>query len=67
PVKVESAFGRYTAHGAVDGEGRLVFKRTLEFQPAVVPASEYAAVRAFYERIVQAEQSPVVLARLPAP
>lgn len=63
PVEVESAFGRYTARGATGGAGRLVFRRTLEFRPAVVPASEYSAVRAFYERIIQAEQSPVVLVR----
>jgi hypothetical protein len=66
PVDVVSPFGRYTAGGRLNGEGKLVFERTLTLNPTVVPASDYANVRAFYERIVQAEQSPIVLARVPA-
>lgn len=65
PVEVESQFGWYSARGRLGEEGRLIFERTLKLLPVVVPASEYAEVRAFYERIIKAEQSPVVLAREP--
>ena len=66
PVEIESPFGRYSSRGSVDVDGKLVFERTFELQPLVLPASEYAGVRDFFARVEQAEQARVVLARKPA-
>jgi hypothetical protein len=63
PVDFESPFGRYKAHGRVDA-GKLVFERIYFLKASVIPASDYGIVRDFFEKVIQAEQSPVVLARL---
>ena len=63
PVALEASFGRYTAQASLDG-GRLVFERALDLRAAEIPAADYERVRAFFEKIIQSEQSPVVLRRL---
>jgi hypothetical protein len=44
-------------------EGHLHFTRKYVVNSATVPAGEYARVRGFFEKIREAEQSPVVLAK----
>ncbi|HWP45102.1 MAG TPA: hypothetical protein VNO14_17805, partial [Blastocatellia bacterium] len=62
PAKLEAPFGRYSTSYEVK-DGHLHFTRTLVVQSAVIAAADFAKVRAFFERIRDAEQSPVVLAR----
>lgn len=64
PQDVESStdFGLYRAAWE-PGDGRLVFRRSLEVRNAVVDPDGYEDVRAFYNAIVNAEQSPVVLVK----
>jgi hypothetical protein len=61
-VKMETPFGAYTA-SYESKDGYLIYSRSLVQQAATVPASQYAAVREFFDRIREAEQNPVVLAR----
>ena len=44
-------------------DGRLHFTRSLVVRRATIPASEYAKVRGFYEKVRAADQAPVVLVR----
>lgn len=62
PVALATAFGSYRATCAAQ-DGKLVFERSLDLQAAELPAGDFAAVRAFFEKILQTEQSPVVLRR----
>jgi hypothetical protein len=62
PVKADTAFGSYSAKYSVEG-GELMFSRTLTLQHSTLPSTQYSAVRKFYERILAAEQAPVVLIR----
>jgi len=61
-VKLDTAFGTYATSYAVK-DGQLQFTRSLIVRGATISVSDYPKVRAFYERIRAAEQSPVVLAR----
>lgn len=63
PVTLETSFGRYTTQASLNG-GRLVFERALDLRAAEIPAADYERVRTFFEKIIQSEQSPVVLRRL---
>jgi hypothetical protein len=38
-----------------------VVERSVEFFEATIPAADYESVRSFMEKILQAEQAPVVL------
>lgn len=58
-----SPFGRYHAKAEIR-DNRLFFERALELRSHTLPASEYETARVFFEKILQAEQSPVVLKRL---
>ena len=62
PVKLESSFGSYKTSYEVKS-GQLLFIRTLSQRAGTIPADQYQAVRAFFDRMRAAEQSPVVLAR----
>lgn len=62
-VELNSSFGTYTARAEVRDQ-RLVFERVLELRAVTLPATDYETARVFFERILQAEQSPVVLKRL---
>jgi hypothetical protein len=60
PVKVVAPFGSYELGVVAQGE-EVVLTRHLATQPAVIPVEQYAAVRSFFEKIMAAEQAPVVL------
>ncbi len=63
PVVLEAAFGSYTARATVQA-GKLLFTRRLELRNARVPAEASDAVRTFFEKILQTEQTPVVLEKI---
>jgi hypothetical protein len=63
-IKLDAPFGRYRASATIQGN-QLDFERTLELDGATVPAADYEKVRTFFEKITQAEQTPVVLKRVP--
>lgn len=64
PVETQTDFGRYTAKCTYDEAAHQVrYQRTLVMNAAEIPAKDYATVRAFYETIRKAEQTPVVLGR----
>ena len=61
-ITLEESFGEYAlAISEEDGKIRVV--RTLRLRTTTVPQSEYARVRAFFMKIIGAEQQPVVLER----
>jgi hypothetical protein len=62
PVKLDTPFGTYATSYEVK-DGQLHFTRTLMVRAATVPVSDYAKVRAFFEKIRAAETAPVVLAK----
>ena len=62
PVDLKAPFGAYTAKTEIR-DNRLFFERTLELRAATLPADDYEVARLFFEKILQAEQSPVVLKR----
>lgn len=61
-IKLDTPFGSYVTSYTVK-DGKLEFTRSLVVRAATISVSDYPKVRAFYERIRDAEQSPVVLAR----
>jgi hypothetical protein len=61
-VKLETQFGTYSTSYEVK-EGHLHFTRKYVVRSATVPAGEYERVRGFFEKIREAEQTPVVLAK----
>ena len=62
PVELSAPFGTYSAKAEIR-DNRLFFERTLELRAATLPADDYEVARVFFEKILQAEQSPVVLKR----
>jgi hypothetical protein len=60
--KLDTPFGTYSASYSAK-DGKLVFQRKLEIRAATVPVEQYGALKAFFERVVGSEQSPVVLAK----
>jgi hypothetical protein len=60
PLSLDTSFGSYTTSYEVK-DGKLIFKRTMVTNRALVPAKDYPKVREFFEQIINAEQSPVVL------
>jgi hypothetical protein len=62
PAELLSPFGRYQATAEVR-DNRLFFERTLELRATTLPVEEYETARVFFEKILQAEQCPVVLKR----
>ncbi len=61
-LNLETSFGKYTASYEVK-DGKLTYKRTLITHRTLVPSSKYASVKDFYTKILNSEQSPVVLER----
>ncbi len=61
-VQLETDFGSYRAKGAAQ-DGVFVFERSLKLKSSNIPAAQYEKVRTFFDRIVKAEQSSVVLKR----
>ena len=61
-LEISQPFGNYAAKCEVK-EGHLIFHRSLILKAATIPVEQYSEVRSFFQRILAAEQSPVVLAR----
>ncbi len=61
-IQLEAAFGAYSASIEVK-QRDLLFTRKLLLKRDVVPAEQYSKVRDFFERIRNAERTPVVLVR----
>lgn len=61
-VDLTSAFGKYSTKYEIKGQ-QLVFTRKFLTNRTIIPADKYDTVRAFYSKIRDAEQSPVVLIR----
>ena len=62
-VELKTAFGTYKSSFRVENDQRLIGERSVELSSAVLPASAYESVRSYYEKIIEAEQTPVVLKR----
>ncbi len=62
PVSLSGPYGKYEAKWTPSG-GEVLFQQTFEVNDITAPASEYKAVRDFFERVYGAETSPVVLVR----
>jgi hypothetical protein len=62
PAKVESAYGSIQATWAVH-DGEIVMEQTLEIRDMVAPASDFAQVRDFFDKVAGVESAPVVLIR----
>jgi hypothetical protein len=60
PVNLESSFGKYSTKYDTQN-GKLVFTRSMTLNRATIPADKYSAVKEFFSKILEAEQSPVVL------
>jgi len=60
--RVETPFGVYTCSYAVKGDD-LVFVRKLEIKAGTYSVAQYATLKAFFEQVAGAEQTPVVLVK----
>jgi len=60
PLDLKTEFGTYRTSYEVSGQ-QLVYKRHYQTKRTLIPAEKYTEVRAFYGKIRDAEQSPVVL------
>lgn len=65
-VQLETEFGRYESKTRAE-DGKIVFERLFVQQSAEIPSADYEKVRAFFEKVHQSEQSPVVLRRISEP
>jgi transglutaminase-like putative cysteine protease len=62
PVTLETNFGKYsTKYESKDG--KLVLTRSITMNRITIAADKYAGVKDFFTKILDAEQSPVVLIR----
>lgn len=62
PIALESAFGKYTAAWKANENG-VRLEQSFQVHDAIIPATEYPAVREFFEKVQAAQASTVVLAR----
>ena len=62
PSQAEFPFGSFSSSWKMQ-EKQLLFTHSMRVRNSVIPASQYLEVRKFFEQILAAEQSPVVLAR----
>ena len=60
PIRLDSAYGTYVAEWKVTGN-RLSFKQSLEVNETTAPASEYAKIRDFFDRVNSGQHSALVL------
>jgi len=61
-VKIDASFGSYAAAFTVK-DGKLLIERSLILRRGVIEPARYPEVRTFFSKILEAEQSPVVLVR----
>jgi hypothetical protein len=66
PVDLQHDWGRYRAEVRLEGHSLRV-ERQLELRRQRLPADQAATVKAFFDAVVRAEQSPVVLERQKQP
>ena len=57
---IEAPFARYELQWVLL-DGRLKVSRTYELTQRILPASDYEALRSFFDRILAAEAKAVVL------
>ncbi|MEO8649182.1 MAG: DUF3857 domain-containing protein [Acidobacteriota bacterium] len=62
PVNMETPFGKYSTT-FTEKDGKLIFTRNITVNRALVPANKYDSVRDFFAKMLDAEQSSVVLIR----
>ncbi len=62
PVHIDSAYGAYSASWKADGN-KVLFQQKLEVKAVTAPASDYPAIRDFFEKVAGAQNSSVVLVR----
>jgi hypothetical protein len=61
-TSLDTAFGRYSLSYKADGT-RITGQRTLEVPLKTVPLADYAALRAFFDKVRAADAAPIVLKR----
>ncbi|MDQ8203321.1 DUF3857 domain-containing protein [Pelagicoccus sp. SDUM812003] len=61
-IRIETDFGSYLAT-IEEGEDVIKYTRTFRLEDLVLPVERYDELRDFYMRVVEAEQTPVVLSR----
>ncbi|MDM7921101.1 MAG: DUF3857 domain-containing protein [Pyrinomonadaceae bacterium] len=61
-VNLDTPFGKYSTSYEHVGD-TLVFKRSVKFNRTVISPEKYHTVREFFSKMLDAEQSPVVLIR----
>jgi transglutaminase superfamily protein len=62
PTKIESPYGTIEASWTVK-DGQILMEETLEIPETVVPTSEYAKLRDFFDRVGGAHSAPVVFVK----
>jgi hypothetical protein len=60
PVQLKTAYGSYEAKWQVSA-GDLRFEQSLKLNDVLAPASEYAKIRAFFDRVMGSQNAAVVL------
>jgi hypothetical protein len=63
-VTLTAVFGEYRARVEAVGGHELVLERSLTLTAATIPAAEYESARVFFEKVIEADQAPVVLRRI---
>lgn len=62
PVAIESPYGVYRAEWKISGQN-IEFTQSLELKDALAPASDYAKVRGFFDRVYGASTASVVMVK----
>jgi hypothetical protein len=60
PVTLDTGFGSYR-FGCVASDGQVVVTRSLRVRGTRLPVDRYPDVRTFFNRVLEAQQAPVVL------
>jgi transglutaminase-like putative cysteine protease len=60
PVSLKSPYGTYAASWKATGD-QISFQQSIELTDTLAPASDYAKVRDFFEKLWTSQQAPVVL------
>ena len=60
--EIETDFASYRITSRVEGD-QLHYTRDLTIQDAIIPLADYPKFEEFYDRVIQADQKPIVLVR----
>ncbi|MBL9206533.1 MAG: DUF3857 domain-containing protein [Opitutaceae bacterium] len=60
PTQLKFPFGTYSASSRQEGR-LLVYERSLTLQAGELPAKDYGTALAFFDKVLQSDQNPVVL------